>query len=184
LNARTSFDQFTFSSLCTTSTARVESTVARQYGPTAARKLNKSTNEPHRLRLYKRRRNVSTPTAAAAAVSYRPRPANLTSTRARFPADLLAWRNAGQGQGERVKDADVRSPVTVAGIAILFFFCTIAVTVALGVFCRKRNSAPGLTDTLSGGAQLLLLAENYPMCCSRSVQCIRLVSWPSVVRGV
>jgi len=60
-------------------------------------------------------------------------------TRVRFPADLLTWRNAGQGR--RDVDSDERSPlVTVAGIAALFFCCTIAGTVALGVFCRKRNT--------------------------------------------
>ena len=62
-------------------------------------------------------------------------------TRARFPADLLTWRSAGQGQGVKDVDGGGKSPVTVvAGIAALFFCCTIAVTVTLGVFCRKRNT--------------------------------------------
>jgi len=50
---------------------------------------------------------------------------------------LLTWRDVGQGH-HGVKDADNedRSPlVTVAGIAALFFCGTIAVTLALGVFC-------------------------------------------------
>jgi len=61
-------------------------------------------------------------------------------TRVRFPADVMTWRNHG-GQGHRVKDVGggERSPVTVAGIAALFFCCSITATIALGVFCRKRN---------------------------------------------
>jgi len=62
------------------------------------------------------------------------------SSRPRFPTNLLTWRNIGQGQD--VKDIDVelgRSPLMVAGISAVFVCCTMAVTVAVGVFCRKLN---------------------------------------------
>jgi len=59
-------------------------------------------------------------------------------TRVRFPAELLTWRNgavAGQGHhGVKAIDAghQPRSPMTVAGIAMLFFCCSITASVALG----------------------------------------------------
>jgi len=54
---------------------------------------------------------------------------------------MLTWRDVGPRRAISNVDGDRRSPVvTVAGISALFFCCTIMVTVALGVFCRKRNT--------------------------------------------
>jgi len=67
--------------------------------------------------------------------TYQPRPRPRQSStayngtsRVRFPADLLTWQNIGQGYGVKDTDRDERSPVTVAGIATLFVFCTITAT--------------------------------------------------------
>ena len=59
------------------------------------------------------------------------------------PADVAQRRSRSEGQGRRVEEVDgeERSPlVTVAGLAALFFCGTIVAAVALGVFCRKRNT--------------------------------------------
>ena len=91
---------------------------------------------------YKRQRDNYTQTPAP--FSYLPRSSNQTyprfRTRVRFPAELMTWRNVGQVHRVKDVDGEGRSPVTVAGIATLFFCCSITATVALGVFCRKRNT--------------------------------------------
>ena len=69
-------------------------------------------------------------------------------TRFRFPADLFTRRNVGQGEsGVKDVDADGRTVLRLAGMAVLLFCCTISAAVALGVLCRKRNTVFPLRDT-------------------------------------